>query len=337
MGIYLKILAFGALIAGLSVLAQPTGAWAQTAGQTGQGGGTQIAPQTCDTNVWQDMAQRARIETEREIMQNQNLIYKPDSVLTYTCFDSLAAHTAAKAGVLFTHTSYWNPMPLQWGTQYGMDTAVNNVVINAMKTYVTGNFNHAYLGGRGSVDGLGLGRNEANAQASSGSSYACSAMGEVWAKAKCINFLHGTEFANSDGYYPFINLKGQNGSPEVDGYETKKDVRKYPTACSGDPIAGSSWPLAYRDARNESGFGNPNKDYKYGQPLDEAFKEVRKRVAPYGSEGATSCADPIPTGVTVILGPGSGNSQPYADGVCTNPGCHYTKNKQCSATGSNGT
>src|SRR5690606_1147706 len=51
------------------------------------GASGQIAKQTCDTEVWKAMTQRAHLESEREIMQNQNLIFKPDSILHYTCFD----------------------------------------------------------------------------------------------------------------------------------------------------------------------------------------------------------------------------------------------------------
>lgn len=339
MGIYLKILAFSALIVGLSVTAQPKNACASGAAA---GNATQIAPQTCDTNVWADMTNRARIETEREIMQNQNLIFKPDSVLAYTCFDSLAAHTAARAGVLFTHTTYWNPMPLQWGSQYGMDTAVNNLVIAAMRTYITSNFNHSQLGGRGGALSSGGGGNAqalaqypVSVQASQNSQYACGVMGQVWAVAKCLNFLHTAEFANTDGYYPFINLQGFNGSANVDGYEAKTDVRHYPTACSGQPLLGSDWLRQYRAARNEVDFGNPNQNYQYGEQLNTAFRQVRDRIAPVGTQisgGRTvQCGNTpaIPTGVTVILGPSSTSTQPYPDGVCTNPGCTYSRNNAC--------
>ena len=317
MGIYLKILAFAALVIGVSALSPSERACAQPAG----GGGT-IAEQTCDSDVWKTMASRARIETEREIMQNQNLIFKPDSVLAYTCFDSMAAHAGAQAGVLFTHTNYWNPKPIEWGDNgkyVGMDVAVKKVVIDAMNTYYNSNFSHEMLGGRGRE--LGLERHKVTAQPSSSSQYGCSEMGKVWTQAKCLNFLHTTTFAESDGFYPFINLKGDEG---IEGYEGKNEVRNYPTKCGGTPITGSTWLLQYRQSRNETAFGSVDKEYDFGSPLNKAFEDVRKLIEP------GQCGTAIKTGVKVILSPGA--TQTYDDGVCTNPGCTYTNAGTCSSS-----
>jgi hypothetical protein len=327
MSIYLKILAFTALVIGFAAFGSPERACAtQTPPPAGGGAaaaGT-IAPQTCDTEVWKTMVARGRIETEREIMQNQNLIFKPDSVLAYTCFDSMAAHAAANAGVLFTHTSYWNPKPIEWGQDgkyRSLDVAVNKTVIDAMKTYYSSNYNHTMLGGRGSDVGL-ADMHQANVQASSSSAYTCNVMGRVWGVAKCLNFIHTTAWAQNDGFYPFITIQpGPGGGSAIASYQDKTDVRKYPTACSGTPLTGSTWELQYRESRNETDFGSVDRLYQFGTPLNTAFTEVRTRVAP----GA--CAAAIPTGVTVILGPGTTSTHP--DGVCTNPGCTYQKSGQC--------
>ncbi len=329
MGIYLKILAFTALVISFAAFAPKDNACATTT----------IAPQTCDTHVWRDMTNRARIETEREIMQNQNLIFKADSILAYTCFDSMAAHVGATAGRLFTHTSYWSPMPLQWGAPYGMDNAVNTVVIAAIRTYFQSNFDHSLLGGRGNVAPLDLGMHEATTTASQSSAYSCGIMRSVWRTAKCLNFLHTPEFANTDGYYPFINLQGVNGSPNVDGYQTINETRRYPANMScvgGTPLPGSDWLREYRASRNESSFGSPNQEYDFGQPLNQAFLDVRQRIAPFGTptaSGTASCAADIPTGITVILSPGSTTTHP--DGVCSNPGCTYFSagGGNCASTG----
>lgn len=319
MGIYLKILAFTALIIGFAGFAPKKDACAT---------GT-IAQQTCDTQVWRDMTNRARIETEREIMQNQNLIFKSDSILAYTCFDSMAAHIGATAGVLFTHTNYWTPMPIQWGAPYGMDNAVNTVVIAAIRTYFTSNFDHSLLGGRGNIPPLTLGMHEAPTTASRTSTYSCGIMRNVWRTAKCLNFLHTPEFANTDGYYPFIDIQAIDGDPNVDGYQTIVETRRYPANMScvgGTPLPGSSWDVEYRQARNETAFGSPNNHYEYGTPLNTAFTDVRQRIAPFGTptaSGTASCASAIPTGVSIILSPGTTTT--YRDGVCSNPGCIYSR------------
>ena len=45
-----------------------------------------IASDSCDPNYYDSLASRAWLEAQREITQNQNLIFKPDSVLEYSCF-----------------------------------------------------------------------------------------------------------------------------------------------------------------------------------------------------------------------------------------------------------
>ncbi len=303
MGIHLKILAVSALILGFAALVAPSDR--ACAGP--------IAAQTCDTEVWRTMATRARMETEREIMQNQNLIFKPDSILAYTCFDSMAAHAAAQAGVLFTHTAYWSPMPIAWGAPYGMDNAVNQTVLAAMRTYYDSNFPHEMLGGRGRE--LSLPRHQVTTTPSSNSTYACSMMGQVWATAKCMNFLHLNAFAE-DGFFPFINLQPIEGNA-VAGYQAITDTRNYPTPCTAPPFSDSTWVLQYRQSRNESAFGAVDALYEFGSPLRETYAGVRDRIQP----GLCRESAPIPTGVTVILSPDA--RDPYQDGVCSNPGCTY--------------
>ncbi|MFA5592372.1 MAG: hypothetical protein WC989_03565 [Micavibrio sp.] len=287
-----------------------------------------IANQTCDTQVWQTMEARARIETEREIMQNQNLIFKPDSILNYVCFDSLAGHAAANVGVLFTHTTYWDgKLIIEWGDQgkyKGVDEAVNKAVIESLKTYLKGNYDHSLLGGRGQVLGLGATPAEPK-KANQSSTYSCGVMAQVWATAKCLNFLHTNEFAKTDGYYPFLNLKAEEGGENVAGYESINEVRNFPNPCGGTPITGSTWKDMYHLSRNETGFGAVDAKYQFGTPLNKAFTDVRKLLEP------GKCESPIKTGVKVIKG--LDGSTPYDDGVCTNPGCAYD-GSSCKPAGS---
>ena len=312
---------------------------AAASGCGGGGGGAldcPAAPQTCDTDVWETMKMRANLETEREIMQNQNLIFKPDSILAYTCFDKFAEHAAQYGGSLFTHTKYWGGKEIiPWGAPYGMDEAMKNVVEKSMKTYMDSNFPYTMLGGRGEFLGAGGGggggqggMGAANgmgkydtSQAGKGD-YACNVMNAVWKAAKCMNFVHNDNFKDTDGFYPFINLAGFQGSPNVSGYEKIGDTRAFPAAlkCSSTaPVAGDTWDKAYRKSRDETSFGVMNFYYDFSTPLGTAFKDVRKKVEP------GECDTPILTGVTVIESPSSG-SEKYADGVCTNPGCVFVKN-----------
>lgn len=321
------IYGFLGILAGLCLL--PMG----NDGCAGAGTGGGIAPQTCDTQVWQTMEMRARMETEREIMQNQNLIFKPDSVLAYTCFDKFAAHASLYGGSLFTHTKYWGGQEIiPWGAQYGMDEAMKNVVTKSMETYMTSNFNHSMLGGRGSsmpsggASGAsrdtatqGLNTYKTTQVPSKGSDYSCAQMNAVWTAAKCMNFIHNANFTE-DGYHPFIDLKGHNGGQDVAGYQTYKDVRSFPTACTSEaPVFNNTWEQAWRKSRNEDSFGSMNRFYQYSEPLNKVFTDVREKVEP------GQCSDAILTGVQVIESVASGG-QEYADGVCTNPGCVFQKN-----------
>lgn len=291
-------------------------------------GGGSIAPQTCDTQVWQTMEMRAKMETEREIMQNQNLIFKPDSILAYTCFDKFAAHSALYAGSLFTHTKYWDGKEIiEWGDKgnyVGMDKAMENVVTQSMKTYMESNFDHSMLGGRGDLmssgggSSGGLGKYQTTQVPSKGGDYTCARMEAVWKAAKCMNFIHNANF-KEDGFHPYLDLKDHNGDQDVAGYQTYGDVRNFPTACSStSPVDGNPWDQAWLKSRNENSFGDMNKFYKFSEPLDKVFTDVRKKVDP------EKCSDPILTGVTVIESNASGGSD-YADGVCTNPGCVFKK------------
>jgi hypothetical protein len=48
---------------------------------------TDRVPPTCEESFWDVMSARAWTEGQRQVTQNANLLAKPDSVLTYSCFD----------------------------------------------------------------------------------------------------------------------------------------------------------------------------------------------------------------------------------------------------------
>lgn len=284
-----------------------------------------IAQQTCDTQVWRAMESRARIETEREIMQNQNLIFKADSILSYTCFDSFAAHAAQNVGPLFTHTTYFNGnQVIQWGSPNGMDYALDRVVVGSMDPYIRSNFGHSYLGGRGQY--VGLESPVTNRVPSRGATYDCSVMSEIWRVAKCLNFIHTQDFATTDGFFPFIDIVGI-GEENVIGYANSEigDTREFPTACTGQPVSGGTWAEVYRQSRNERNFGDMSALYPYSVPLRQTFEAVRLLVQP------AECGPALPTGVTVIPGVGLAD-QSYPDAICTNPGCSYRRNGRALGT-----
>ncbi len=305
----------------------------------------QIAPQTCDSNVWSTMENRARMETEREIMQNQNLIFKADSVLDYVCFDKFAAHASVHVGSLFTHSTYWNNgQPLlvygRNGNPYwSMDKALEEVVLNSMNTYLgtsstsggtslSTNFGHDLLGGRGRWLNLPKYQN-LQTMPNPGQDYSCDVMAKVWMAAKCMNFLHTAPFDTTDGFYPFADLRaGPGSSNNIAGYQTKGDVRDYPVACNGTPIT-PTWATIYYNSKNATNNAfTADRYFNFLTVNNTVFPAIWYMMAPGGgtvqqgpNSGNTQCSAPIPTGVTVLLSPSSTSGQ--ADGVCANPGCTY--------------
>lgn len=278
-------------------------------------GSDKVAPQSCDPGYWQSMAARAWMEAEREIIQNQNLIFKPDSVMEYVCFDRFLEHYAKYGGDIFVHSQRFGDILKRCGPE-SMEAALTNVVLSSYFEYISGNFAHANLGERSSNMGVpapGRGRAlEIFPAYPSMRDYECSVMEEVWKAAKCINFIDNEDFQKTDGFYPFRTLypaKGDNQTKSVAGYEDIEDPRYYPAAlkCSGP--GASVWKENIDQSRNEQTM------YPFQTPLGELFVAVRKRLKP------EECSAVILTGIKVI----TSNLDPYDDGLCTNPGCVPTK------------
>jgi len=278
----------------------------------------EIAPQPCDTRYWDSMAHRAWMEAEREIIMNQNLIFKPDSVLEYTCFDQFLNHNAEHAGNIFVHTTYFGQMILEKNGDNSMKKALETVVANSLQSYDNSNFGYDLLGGRA----IYLDLNPSSIDFDGTVEYAtyanCNWMAAVWETAKCLNFVDNSNFDDTDGFYPFETLEafGPDSEP-VTGYNSMPDPRLFPTPC-GEPD-NPPWQEAIDKAENKG-----DQVYDFAVPLQEAFTQIRTKLEP------GNCENPaILTGVTVRLSPGAG-SERYPDGVCTNPGCTYVMSADSS-------
>lgn len=302
----------------------PTLSYAQGAGAT-----PKIAEQPCDANYWRQMTFRAWQEAEREIMQNQNLIFKPDSVLQYTCFDQFNQIAAAQGGEIFVHTTYFGEQIIKRSQKEGMTQALAAVVYNPLKSYVASNgYAGDMLGGRASRMSIPSSKSQFSGPGGTSASYSCKQMSDIWQTAKCANFIDNSNFSGdsvgdgADGFYPFGTIKGLDGAQDVKGYDTLKDVRIYPTACNNF----TAWPQLEQLAENQF-----ETFYKFQTPLGEIYKEVNDKILPVknGASGgepyAESCGTAIKTGVKVITKDGEKGD----DGVCTNPGCTYS-NGSCS-------
>lgn len=124
------------------------------------------AAPACDPDFMTTLQNRAWREAQREIMTNQRLILKPDSVFALSCFSN------AVGAIPSTFTN---------GNQ-------TDGVEGALDDYMQGNFSHGYLGG---ADGGVQGTND------------CDTMKRLWNTSHCdnlpIGLFRSLTFANIAG------------------------------------------------------------------------------------------------------------------------------------------
>lgn len=243
------------------------------------------AESACDPEYYDSLESRAWMEAQREITQNQNLIFKPDSVLEYTCFDQYLNVVAGQAKEMFSESQRWGAV--EGIDDTSMDTALNNLVGGTMSTYINANFeNPGYnlLGGRS--EDLNH-----EPQPIDGGEYNCEIMNQVWMQAKCMSFLNNPE---KDGFFTFA------------AYQAGDDMRFLPTQC--EAIA-ELWETEIQNAsfdEQTAWMEDPVASY-HDVILDPAAK--------------CESAPAIPTGLKVS--PRDQNPQEYDEKICISPGCYY--------------
>ncbi len=172
------------------------------------------AESSCDPAYYSTLESRAWMEAQREITQNQNLIFKPDSVLEYSCFTEFLDNLERNGPTISDQSD----------VKIGVE--LNRLVRQPLGKYLTNNFNHTYLGGR--MD---------EPEASDG----CNVMNEVWYAAKCMGFIDDAE---TDGFYTFEHYRD---NPD------KRQLPPLPRACLrptlGDGAGGGDrWTKEFKDS-----------------------------------------------------------------------------------------
>lgn len=250
----------------------------------------QIAPSPCDPAYYQSLEQRAWLEAQREITQNQNLIFKPDSVLAYTCFQGNLLELGDHADEMFSENTRWGTDVLGSDQALHMNTALGDLVADALGVYLDGNFTSAsdrrFLGGRSTIS-----RPDPSTYTDvpNGGSYTCDVMQQVWDISKCYNFQARTH----DGFFTFENYAADT---------TGK--RMLPEPCGGEPTG------LYTNAINESMVAPP-------WPIDTTLTYL-------DNFDAASCGDPLmPPIATGVIVRRTQAPQQYFEGVCIQPGCHF--------------
>jgi len=246
-----------------------------------------FAPDPCDPDYYESLKSRAWLEAQREITQNQNLIFKPDSVLEYTCFEGYLRELADHGGPpvagnkMFTGTSRWGGVP------GNMSNTLSNLVASAADRYQTSNFNHTLLGGRSGIV------HDLPAAIGPGG-YACNVMDRVWAEAKCMDFIDNPA---NDGFFTF------------DEYHAQPDKRFLPTACA---------KTANFKAEQDKAIENAITPWEEDDVI--TYFEL---IFPAGGCGPAGgpFSSKIKTGLLVERT--SGGVAKYNEYVCVVPGCYY--------------
>ncbi len=255
----------------------------------------QFADDACDPKYYDSLEARAWLEAQREVTQNQNLIFKPDSVLQYTCFDSFMNLAAKNAKNMFSGKTTWGTPPTDMGD------ALSDSVNGPASSWVESNFNHTLLGGRMKTE-------ENIEDTATPGNYTCGVMKRVWQVAKCMNFVQDGEH---DGFFTFKE------------YIDDPDKRFLPTACSGKPGFAQRLDSALKDDKT-TWEEDPVMTYMnliYPNPKKD--KDVDECGNKKGGSGSS-----VKTGITVDQS--TSETKTYDETVCIVPGCHYDpKDKKC--------
>lgn len=258
----------------------------------------------CDPQYSQSLSARAWLEAQRELTQNQNLIYKPDSVLEYTCFNRYLNTLAQQANSMFSDNTG------RWGGGIGADTldnALAALVQAAAVEYIGANFENTGGAAGGSYDLLGGRLSDGvtvpsmtgprdheftNIIAPGG--YSCQVMNSVWNAAKCVDSIANPA---EDGYFTFQ----QYGASAT-------DKRYLPLRCG-------SIATRWRDEYNAA-LVTANTPW-----TEDAFLTFVGNFQHKETATSTGCAhiDPVPTGLKVL----SKEFADYNEKVCFAPGCYY--------------
>lgn len=307
------------------------------------------APHTggsCDGNFMNQIYARAYMEASREVIINEQLIHKPDSVLEYTCFDQYIAMSAHFAGPIFSESDDFDNRSVDLETaddtqtttytvNYAdthLDDALDELLLDSLDNYITNNFSHTYLGGEATVD------SSMNNTSIGGNSYSCSEMMTIWEIARC------RDIGEDDQFISFEDI-------------ALEDPRTLIAECSPGmtPGAGSNTPMTISEtdpcpAAGGGPFANTNVtndiirvanncDFTFSvfDGVNLLYELMKAPGSSIGSGPAFTCADGIETGVmmnyrrySLVNDPPPGDTAPVSmtystrpDMVCPNPGCFY--------------
>lgn len=260
---------------------------------------------SCDHQIMDAMESKAWLHGQRRVAQNANLIFKPDSVLEYSCFDRFLGHIAVGGGRRFSEgDGPWGTITSNSSTS--LDIAVIQTSFLPLLDYLDNNFRHTFLGGRSVAP---------STPPPPYGSYTCDAMAYVWRIARCMNFMdeqapNDTAF---DGFYdfPFYNTT---------------DPRIFPPE-----MAACTPPAAPEDIASRIAAAYNNQQQYYVLQTENPLTLNSADTTPYATDpillhlpfmlaGDCSNAAIIPTGVKVER---NDLGTAYDEKICSIPACSY--------------
>lgn len=244
----------------------------------------QSTPQSCDPEYMQAMKANAILDARREVAQSRNLIYKPDSVLEYSCFYG-AVNIFEKTSSISIHSHYWD-----------------NAVRFALLGFVWQNFGHTYLGDRMQATG---------ADAELTDFTMCGALARVWEFARCVNAM---QHPNSDDFFGFKWFNENDPRVYPDEYQQ----------CTAPAVELTHMKTAFNGLENLHVLPREPVMDETPYKVDKVGSLEKHPIYPKAQgDIACDSVKPIPTGLTIFRRQYDGSIFEYNEHICVVPGCNY--------------
>lgn len=278
----------------------------------------------CDGDVMNTIFARAYLNAQQDIMVNQTLIQKPDSVFEYTCFDKWPGIMAEKIPPLFSKSDAFKDIDIDVGTtrgpridhtgfasdpaEYPMRDVLEKTILPILTQYLNANFPKGYLDGTTTLNYNGRPASPAIGDGT----YSCDEMNKVWKIAKCVNFMDAGIYTEKGNglFYEFEDLVGF-------------DPRIHPDPCNNPP---PEYNQAMIDLSN-----NAVKAFSRLEPFKPPPTAAKSDWTELLRPGQCENTYPIPTGLKVKRDEKikSGSlvieikPYEYDEYACPVPGCNY--------------
>jgi hypothetical protein len=230
----------------------------------------------CDGTLWTQMTQRAHLNGQQDISRVENLVYKPDSILEYSCLQLAVTDIPS-------HVSY-----------YMTDSMINGLVAPMIQYYIYASYSHTFMGGRDTPGG-----------GAAAAGFNCDAMAYVWQMAKC---MHAGNLAPQDtlgSVFEFL------GAPDTRLLPTTCTTPDAATMGNAPVAAASPIALTVQATGANCGAAIPTgTTVNISETSNTAFDNTFPAVGPGRKYNEKICANPachyVPTGVN------TGTCQPPA-------------------------